>query len=304
LMRGLAAGDAPFFLFVNLNIAHLPYTPPEASYRRFASEPWPEPKVARLRSVKGGWGHLAGWLRLDAADFQILRDLYEAEVAVADELAGGLIETLGALDLLDRTLVIVTSDHGENLGDHGMIDHVYSMFDTTIRVPLIVRYPARFAAGGEVAEPVSLVDVVPTVLDVCGIGAVGAELPGIPLGDRAAAARAAVFAENGRPINGLELLRLEFPEFDASAIDHRIRMIRAGRHKLIWKTGVSAELFDLATDPGEHRDVESSLPELRDRLLGELRAWSVGIEPTQPARPFESRDRESLERLRALGYVE
>jgi len=304
LMDGLAAGDAPFFLFVNLNIAHMPYTPPESTFAGFASERWPEPKIARLRSIKGGWGHLAGALRLDDADFRILRDLYEAEVAVADELVGELIEALGTLGLLDRTLVVVTSDHGENLGDHGMIDHVYSMFDTTVRVPLIVRYPTRFAAGGEVDELSSLIDIVPTVLDACGVEADGAEFAGMPLGERAAAASSAVFAENGRPINGLRLLRQEFPEFDAAALDHRIRMIRSGSHKLIWKTGVSAELFDLATDPGEQQDVESALPELRDRLLGELRAWSLGVEPRQPPGAFESRDQESLERLRALGYVE
>ena len=299
----VGAGE-PFFLFVNLNVAHLPYTPPEPYRSRFASEEWPQSRVDRLIKIEGGWGHLAGGLHLDEADFRLLRDLYEAEVSIADEHVGELLDAIEGLGVLDETLVIVTADHGENLGDHGLIDHVYSLFDTTVRVPMIVRYPPRFAAGGVVDGLVSLIDIVPTVLDVAGVPMPDEGLEGLALDEPGIRDRPAVFAENERPINGIRLLEKWFPDFDSAAVDHQMRMIRTGDFKLIWKADVSAELFDLETDPGELIDLTPTRPELRNRLLGELRSWSLGIEPRVVPQAFESRDRESLERLRALGYVE
>jgi len=294
----------PWFLFVNLNVAHLPYTPPEPYRSRFASEEWSEADIDRLMSIEGGWGHLAGGLHLDEADFRILRDLYEAEVSIADEHVGRLLDAIRDSGVLEQTLVIVTADHGENLGDHGLIDHVYSLFDSTVRVPMIVRYPQRFAAGEVVSDAVSLIDVVPTVLDVTGIPTVDDGLEGFAMDDPGIGERPAVFAENGRPINGTRLLEKWFPDFDTAAIDHQMRMIRSGDIKLIWKADVSAELFDLESDPGELMDLAPDRPDLRNQLLSDLRSWSLGVEPRVPPQAFESRDRESLERLRALGYVE
>jgi len=303
-IRDRGGGDEPWFLFVNLNVAHLPYTPPESYRSRFASEEWSEADIDRLMEIEGGWGHLAAGVPLDESDFSLLRDLYEAEVSIASEHAGRLLDALRDSGVVEQTLVIVTADHGENIGDHGLIDHVYSLFDTTVRVPMIVRYPPRFAAGETVGDVVSLIDIVPTVLEITGSQVPDDDLKGLVLDDPAVSDRTVIFAENGRPINGLRLLEKWFPDFEATAIDHQMRMIRSGDIKLIWKTGVSAELFDLETDPGELMDLGPAHPELRNRLLGDLRSWSLGIEPRVTPQAFESRDRESLERLRALGYME
>ena len=151
---------------------------------------------------------------------------------------------------------------------------------------------------------VSLIDIVPTVLDVAGVPMPDEGLEGLTLDEPGIRDRPAVFAENERPINGIRLLEKWFPDFDSAAVDHQMRMIRTGDFKLIWKADVSAELFDLETDPGELIDLTPTRPELRNRLLGELRSWSLGIEPRVVPQALESRDRESLERLRALGYVE
>lgn len=303
-MRDRITAGEPFFLFVNLNVAHLPYTPPEPYRSRFASEAWPESEVERLMAIDGGWGYLAGGLSLSEADLRLLRDLYEAEVSIADEHVGRLVEALKNTGALDRTLVVVVADHGENLGDHGLIDHVYSLFDTTVRVPLIVRYPGRLDSGRVVGDLVSLIDVVPTVLEITGAAKPPDDLPGRALQQSDAQPRSAVFAENGRPVNGVRLLRKWFPDFDTETIDHPMRMIRTGDLKLIWKADLSAELFDLATDPGELVDVGRDRSGLRNSLLADLRAWSLGVEPQILPEAFQSRDRESLERLRALGYVE
>lgn len=292
----------PSFLFVNLNIAHLPYTPAEELRRRFAAREWPPEQLARAQEVQGGWAHLTGTTPLGETDFLLLRELYAAEVAQADELAGRLLDALRQGGTIDDTLVIVTSDHGENLGEHGLIDHVNSMYDTTLRVPLLVRYPPRFAAGSVVDDLVSLVDVVPTVLDACGLTE-GLDVTR-SLGRRDRRRRRAVFAENARPLHGIERLRRYFPHFDATVIDHRLRVIRTERHKLIWKVGTAAELFDLEADPGETVDLADTRQELRNELLAALREWTLGLEMPGAVERFESRDAEALERLRALGYVE
>lgn len=299
------ATEGPFFLLVNLNVAHLPYLPPEDSRRRFSSEPWPPERVARLMEIKGGWQHLAGELPLDDTDYRILRQLYAAEVATADELVGQILDALEDDGRLDDTLVIVTSDHGENLGEHGMIDHMLSMYDTTTRVPLIIRYPERFEAGAREEDLVSLVDIVPTVLDVCSlIEARDPEHLRSSLASSERVRRPAVFAENARPINGIERLRRWFPHFDATRIDHAMRMIRTDRFKLVWRVNVAASLFDLERDPGETVDVAGERRELRDDLLAALRRWALSLDARAGSGPFESRDRESLEQLRSLGYLE
>jgi arylsulfatase A-like enzyme len=297
------AGE-PWFLFVNLNVAHLPYTPPEPYRSRFASEEWPQEQISRLTEIKGGWDHLAGGLQLGEADFRLLRDLYEAEVSIASEHVGRILDAIRGFGVLDKTLVIVTADHGENLGDHGMIDHVYSLYDTTVRVPMIVRYPPRFSAGEAVGDVVSLIDIVPTVLEITGTQSPEDTLEGLVLDDPRVRDRLSVFAENGRPINGIRLLEKRFPDFDTATIDHPMRMIRSSSFKLIWTADVSAELYELEADPGELHDLSVDRTDLRNQLLSELRSWSLGIEPRVTPKAFESRDDESLERLRKLGYVE
>jgi arylsulfatase A-like enzyme len=195
-----------------------------------------------------------------------------------------------------------------------MIDHVYSMYDTTMQVPLIIRYPPCFAAGAVVDELVSLVDVVPTVLDASGLGEAeegfaNAEAKSQPaagghsLCDPEPSQRRAVFGENGRPLNGVELLERWFPQFDARTIDHPMRMVRTDRYKLIWEVDVGAQLFDVARDPQESDDVAATRLPLRNELLQSLRAWTSALQLPGAVRRFESRDAETLERLRALGYL-
>ncbi len=298
-----AAAGRRCFLFVNLNLAHMPYTPPEEIAADWLRDPPPSERLARLRGLTGGWGHLAGRLELDARDYGALRDLYEAEVHLADGLAGRVADGLAELGLAEDTLLIITSDHGENVGEHGMIDHVYSMYETTLRVPLVLRLPGRIRPGTNVDALASLVDLAPTVLEVAGLEPDPAGFDGLSLVGPGADGRGAVFAENGRPVNGLKLLARHFPDFDASALDHAQRMVRSGEHKLIWNVGRSAELYDLSADPGELADLAGVEIARRNDLLDLLRGFAAGlpavIRPTPPPA-----DPAALEKLRALGYVQ
>ncbi|MBN2561213.1 MAG: sulfatase [Phycisphaerae bacterium] len=301
-----AATKAPFFLFVNFNVAHLPYKPELQFREKFMTRDWAAERIVRAMTIVGVWKHLVGRLRLDETDYQIMRELYEGEVATADAQVGALIDALLRRSLLDDTLVIVTSDHGENIGDHGKIDHLLSMYDSTLHVPLVVRYPRRFEAGTVNDELVSLVDVVPTVMDVCGLpddsAPPGAER--ISLLSLEDLPRSFVVAEDDRPIAGIKLLKHFFPSFDTNTIDHRSRVIRTSRHKLIWEEDFKVQLFDVQSDPGETRDLAASHPEIRERLLSHLKGWMANVKSGRHVEEFESNDNESIQRLRSLGYID
>ena len=293
----------PFLVFLNLNDAHLPYTPNPQVLHRLHPGPRQVDRRGHLQTITSMWRHLAGSEPLDATDFEILRELYEAEVAMTDELLGELIANLREQGILDQTLVVVTADHGENLGDHGLIDHSLSFYDSTIRIPLILRYPPRIHPGQVVGELVSLIDVAPTILDACGLPPETLSSSGHSLLDPNRVPHAFVVAENDRPLNGIRLLEAAFPEFDTSTIDRRMRMIRTSRYKLVWSQDGPNEFYDLETDPQELHDLSGAPSQPQAMLLRELENWmSSAGEPD--AEPFESRDPASLERLRALGYID
>jgi arylsulfatase A-like enzyme len=299
-----AQDDRPFFAFINLNSAHLPYSPDPLVLLDFAPGPRPIERVARLRQTKGVWRYIGGAESYDALDFEILNELYQAEIAMVDALVGRLIEALEQQGVLDDTLVIVTSDHGENVGDHEMIDHVLSMYETTLHIPLIFRHPKHFEAGRTEQALVSLVDIVPTVLDVAGLGKQHPEAVRRSLARSDRAKHRFVIAENERPVNGVEIMQRMFPDFDVTTIDQTMRALRTERYKLIWRSDGSMQLFDLDADPGELNDIAQASPEIRDELHALLMRWMREHEQAHTAPAFETRDPEALRQLEALGYIE
>lgn len=129
--------ERPFFAFLNYYDAHLPYDPPS---------PWREQFSATPEAI----------------------DLYDGAIAYIDDSLGRLFEELRRRGALDRTLVIVTSDHGELFGEHGLHGHGNSLYLPELHVPLIVRYPDRVRAGARLDTPVTLRDLMSTVLDAAG----------------------------------------------------------------------------------------------------------------------------------------
>lgn len=138
-------GDRPFLAFLNIFDAHDPYWPPEGWRTRFAAEPTE-------------------------------RDAYEGAIAFADAALGRLFREMDARGILDNTVVVVTSDHGEQFGEHGLTSHGNSLYLPVLHVPLLIRDPEAFGAGTRVEEPVSLRDVPATILDLADIPGPG--LPG------------------------------------------------------------------------------------------------------------------------------
>jgi arylsulfatase A-like enzyme len=265
-----AGRDRPFFVFVNFMEPHLPYAPPEAFARRFVPGGTPPDLLAELR----GWKHpreLGYVLRVPGygvtpEQFRILGALYDAEIACLDSKIDDLVRGLEARGLLDDTLLIVTADHGEHLGDHELMDHKMSVYDALIHVPLILRYPPRVPQGVRIRGLVQTNDVFPTVLGLCGV-ARKAPRGAFPLPLREAdTVRDRAVTEFGPPTEFLRIANGQFPGSSLSRFDRSLVAIRESRYKYIWSSDGRSELYDLVSDPGEDHDLAAEREGVRQRL--------------------------------------
>jgi arylsulfatase A-like enzyme len=163
----------PFFAFLNYFDAHVPYLPPQGARYPFGLRPRTLAEVLLLVEF---------WATIDKLTLapryrQLARDSYDNCLAYLDGRLGELFETLRRRGVLDRTVVIVTSDHGEELGDHGLFGHGESLYRPEIRVPLLIVLPAGRPSPAVVREPVSLRDLPATIVDLVGQAA-GSPFPG------------------------------------------------------------------------------------------------------------------------------
>lgn len=297
----------PFFVFVNLMTPHLPYDPPPRFKKLFVSEETPASEIYRLSHL----GDLAaqrfiiGQLKLGAPELSLLHDLYLADVAFTDEQVGELIELIRAQGILEETLIVVVGDHGENIGDHHLMEHQFSLNETLLRVPMIFRLPGVFTPGETSAAPVQLIDVLPTILDVVGVQREqGDQLDGTSLLDKRPLESRPVFAEFMRPVMQRGIYERLDPRFDFDRLNRRIKSLQVGNMKLIAAEGGEEELFDLERDPGETRDLAQNHPEelliLRRRLDALItHGWTPG-----KLGNLADVDEDTLRELRSLGYVQ
>lgn len=300
-----SGGDEPFFLFANLNGVHLPYRPAAAYASQFLRVGSDMERVRELADITSGWSHLVGETPLREADYEILSDLYDGEVAWADALVGRVVDALGRAGVLDDTVVIVTSDHGEHLGEGGRIDHMSTMYDPALHIPLVIRYPRAFVPGTRVDGLVSLVDIAPTVVDLCGAAdkAPTMRAETASLASERRAPLEFILAGNERPMTGIKLLQTKYPGYDWKAIDYRMRCLRAPAHKLIWNENRSVELYNLARDPAEANNLAESQADMQRQMMAVLARSYEKMGSTKEHFMFESTDREALELLRSLGYI-
>jgi arylsulfatase A-like enzyme len=211
-------------------------------------------------------------------------DPYLAAIAYEDAQIARVISHLETRGLLPSTLIVVTGDHGESLGDHGEDSHGIFLYQTALRVPLMIRGPG--VSQGRVTAVARLVDVMPTILDVFGASTSG--LDGVALAHAGT-----------RP--GADL---PFEVYSESMYPRRfgwapLRSLRADRYKVI--DAPRAELYDLVSDPGEERNVAAEHPTVAAAMLHRLRALDSGQESL--AAPGADVDDAVLERIASLGYV-
>ncbi|HRG16028.1 MAG TPA: sulfatase-like hydrolase/transferase [Pseudomonadota bacterium] len=214
---------------------------------------------------------------------------YDAEITYADRQLGRLIDALRASGELDRTLVVLTADHGESLGEHGEKTHAVFVYRATTHVPLILRYPKRFAPDRRVATPVHHVDIAPTVLATLGMPT-DPGLQGFDLGAARSLPERALYSESLLSEVGFGMA----PLFAVRERNHTF--IRAPK----------PELYDLAVDPGETRNLHP-VPGHRERAdaldlsLQALLDRSGQLALGATRNPLSE---ESIEMLRSLGYLQ
>jgi arylsulfatase A-like enzyme len=297
----------PFFLYAIYWDMHLPYAARESDAPRWLPSGVP---LSQARQVnRDPLRYMAGQIAMSEEDFAVLQACYDGALASLDTEIGALVTWLRQCGILDRTLLIITSDHGENIGDHGLMSHAYSLHDTLIHVPLIIRYPELFPPGQRVTQQVQLTDLFPTLLDALGLDVprVRQELQGVsvlaPTPDTVEERLA--YAEMLGPHPSIASLnrRTGSPEHTPRpAFDRALRCLRTPAMKVIWASDSNHALYDLRLDPQETTNLYTQEPQRAKEYLDLLEAGRppVGAPPLSPAPPM---DEDMRQRLRDLGYL-
>lgn len=282
----LPAGT-PFFAFIHCWDVHFPYLDRPPFNRMFGR---PRPGVvlnAKLRSAVN-----KGRRQLTADEVENLRAQYDGGIRYADGHIGRFAAELRSLGLLDRTILAITADHGEAFMEHGRIEHTRCIYNEVLRIPLIMHGP-ELRGPYRVRAQVRAIDIMPTLLDLCGL----------------------VPKDEVQGVN-LEPWMHGRREDDLLAVTETIRAggqraISDGKFKLIhFHEGDRTELYDLAADPGERRDLAARRPDLRARLADRLQTWEEETEAVR-ARYWDGAGEsgraemspEVIRRLEELGYL-
>ncbi|MCU4800458.1 sulfatase [Halobacteria archaeon HArc-gm2] len=299
------SGDRPFFLLANYIEPHLDYRPP----RRLAEEHLPADVTydEAMAVPQEPWEYLAGNVTLSDRELRALRGLYRAEIAAVDEQIAAISEALRETGEWEDTVFVVTADHGENVGDHGMMDHQYCLYDTLVHVPLVV-HGGAFTGYGDLTDLVSLVDLAPTLLDAAGVRAddARATFQGRSFHPAThARSREFVVSEYMAPQPSMAALEHHVGDLPAHVEKHdrSLRAIRTRSHALVRGSDGSRSLYDLRSDPGETADVAASNPRTAADLGETLDEWLDSFEHANvdDAVTIDGRRKAQLERL---GYLQ
>lgn len=281
--------DAPVLLYLHYMEPHAPYDPPEVFRRRFALEVDRDAAPAALNDALLNYR----WGSLTHADAARLAALYDGEVAFFDAELRLIFGMLRRRGFLDDAVVVILSDHGEEFGEHDRMLHGFTLFEQSVRIPLIVRLP-DWSVIERVEAPVSIIDVAPTLLELVA-GESAASFEGRPLLPllREGAARPEVRTELHYDGIGDE------PEVRV----HTGALLRPPL-KLLFALDGATPLFDLEADPGETAplvgvEAEAATAGLAAAYAAQTAELQGRANATSPMAPL---DDETRERLRALGY--
>ncbi len=281
--------DRSFFLWLHYIDPHDPYAPP-APYNRL----WDADYQGRWKEGTGVIFNLRIGQILTAEEMTHIEALYDGEVAYCDEHIGRVLEELDRLGLTGNTLVLLSSDHGEEFWDHGGVMHGHTLYEECLIVPLLMRFPGRLPQGLRVPERVRLLDLVPTVCDLLSVEppeeAQGTSLVSLLTGTD----------ETDRPVYAEALLY--FGEK---------KSVEVGPYKLVKTMATNRyELYDGVKDPREEANLAPLYPGLRDSLIGLLAAWqdsSGALRERLPKTAGGSTaqiDPDLEARLKAMGYLQ
>ncbi|MDJ0788825.1 MAG: sulfatase [Myxococcota bacterium] len=315
--------ERPFFLYLHAIEPHDPYKPRATAPEGTSTDAVPRPETPppdRVRRINKSLGRFrsltrAGWARglppesvdnsrlqgalLDrfAEEEDEIRALYDADIRVADDAVARILDLLESRGRLDDTVLAVTSDHGEEFGEHDGWAHDQSLYEELIRVPLLIRLPEGQEGGRRVSVPVSGVDLMPTLAAAAGIDGASSGFLALSRGDAT--------GETSAPVVALRQNEKKFyrPHREARG-DRNVAWIE-GDWKAIWNRDVErVELYDLGSDPGERDDRADAEPERAAAAREQAEAWLARCEQRAAAPARGVVDDEEREQLKALGYID
>ncbi|MEF8831855.1 MAG: sulfatase [Halobacteriales archaeon] len=316
-----------FFAFVNLMDAHLPYYPPEEYREQFA--PGVDPDAVCQNSKE----YNSGARNIDDEEWEAIRGLYDAEIRHVDDNLRELFDWMQAEGHWEDTTVVVTADHGELHGEHGLYGHEFNLYDPVVNVPLLLKHPDVEPARHD--YQFELQDLYHTVLDAAGVDAADGAVPLNParslLSDGHRDFEAVVgeappagdgdpgkyaYVDYTRPV--VELNQLENKAATAgidldeqSRYYSRMRAVRTSEGKYIRNERIDDEFYRLDEDPGETDDRHGEDDPLAADLQGALSAyesrvgrWESDDDHPSDDEALDGMDEEARKRLEDLGYID
>jgi len=274
----------PFFLFLNYMDPHQPWLPPYPYDALFPGkiENYLLDTEAVRKSKK----------KLDRKELKHIQSQYDGEIAYLDKQLGMLFESLKSYRLYDNSIVIITSDHGEFLGEHGLVDHQVGLYNPITMVPLIIKPYKDFSWLANTNQLVQTVDIVPTVLEMLGI-----EVPREVQGE-------SLLGEITHPIISQHYADAHIQKWFGGQFGSDQISLIGKRYKLISSMGEARALYDFYSDPKENINLVTENLEESQYLLGKLRQWRDSVDTRlSDAKRLPNLDDATVEQLKALGYL-
>ncbi|WP_435063650.1 sulfatase family protein [Halobaculum sp. EA56] len=319
LDRWIGETDAPFFGFINAKTAHHPYNPPRPYKRLFCEnlrrsrfqfvekafgdefgerQSLPGMDFERLQRLSYQYPVISGEMDPTDEEWEVIRSWYDGAIRYMDDRIDELLSALDRRGELSNTYVIITADHGEYFGEHGLEKHYYSLYEPVLHVPLVIRTPER--QGITVDRPVSLVDLFPTLLDLAGESVDRPNARSLsPFDGNDPEEERPIFAELGE--TAPTGITRHHPEFDASGCGRPVQVVRTDEYKLIAGADGERELYRWRTDPAEQNDRSASEPTVVSRLEDQIASNLAPLE--NEALNEEIEDDDLKQHLEDLGYM-
>ncbi|MFC1890697.1 sulfatase [Thermodesulfobacteriota bacterium] len=301
--------EQPHFLFINYMDAHYPTRYLPGISERFLRGDLDAGDLEAFR-IRNQLDFYPGGGGISEREFEILNVLYDGGIRYLDSKIAEIIGFLESKGVLDDALVIIASDHGEEIGDHQEWGHQFALYDTLIRVPLILRLPGVFPEGLRVPEQVALIDILPTMLDLLGEELepsnrpelAGQSLLGYLDGEPS---ERDIASELARPFLMVRGLSGKYPDVDFGFLMKRMRSIRTPAEKLIWSSDADHELYRFEEDPGEIENLFPGDADLAGELMKKLDRFGLSFRErdTDETGFVMTPGREAEEKLKALGYI-
>ncbi len=292
----------PFFLYLHFVDTHLPYYPPQRYAQPFLDGIGAEANEL-LQTSQDAAAMFGGRMQVRRRDFEILGALYDGALSWMDAALGRVLDFIAGSGRLHGLLSVVTADHGEHLGEQGMMDHAFSLSDTLVRVPLLVNWPGVLERNVVLRDQVQPLDLYPSLVErLAGPQEADRRFParrGLLPGDAAPFGRPWALAQYTEPVNAA--LKKRFP--GEAVPGQSLSMVRGEGWKLVLAGDGSSRLYCLGLDPGELTDSGPANPERLEALRRRLPDRMTPRVADAGSAVSDTADPDLLERLASLGYL-